>query len=59
MVGNGVKVYITALSSDPIEKAVDELNAIGKTSGGSAEGWASAVNTKSRPLINNLGSQAI
>ena len=41
LVTNGCKVYITALSSDPIDEVVSELNKLGKESGngGSAIGY--------------------
>ncbi|KAK1623799.1 putative short-chain dehydrogenase [Colletotrichum phormii] len=38
LVTNGAKVYVVALPSDPIEEAVEELNELGKASGGSAIG---------------------
>lgn len=39
LVSNGAKVYVVALPSDPLEKTVDELNELGRESGGSAEGY--------------------
>ncbi|GAB7354551.1 hypothetical protein MBLNU459_g5007t1 [Dothideomycetes sp. NU459] len=47
LIRNGAKVYITALSSDPIQEAVAELNALGKASGGSADGFPSDLTSKS------------
>jgi NADPH:quinone reductase-like Zn-dependent oxidoreductase len=38
LVSNGVKVYVTGLASDDIEKSVADLNDIGKESGGEAIG---------------------
>ncbi|KAL1305010.1 hypothetical protein AAFC00_003911 [Neodothiora populina] len=46
LVRNGVRVYITALESDPISDVVDELNKLGEGRGGSAEGFASNLMTK-------------
>ncbi|KAF2808445.1 short-chain dehydrogenase [Mytilinidion resinicola] len=46
LVQNGVKVYITALPSDPIQETVQNLNEIGKSSRGSAEGFSSDVSSK-------------
>lgn len=38
LVSNGVKVYVTGLASDDIEKSVADLNDLGMTSGGRAIG---------------------
>jgi NAD(P)-dependent dehydrogenase (short-subunit alcohol dehydrogenase family) len=38
LVANGAKVYVTALATDDIETAVDELNRLGTKSGGRAIG---------------------
>lgn len=35
---NGAKVYVCGLESDPIASVEDELNDLGKSSGGSAVG---------------------
>jgi hypothetical protein len=39
LVSNGAKVYLVALPSDPITEVVNELNGLGRESGGSAEGY--------------------
>lgn len=38
LVSNGVKVYVTGLASDDIEKSVADLNDLGMASGGRAIG---------------------
>jgi hypothetical protein len=38
LVTNGVKVYVVALPTEPIEEKVSELNDIGRHTGGSAIG---------------------
>ncbi|OHE98381.1 short chain dehydrogenase [Colletotrichum orchidophilum] len=38
LVTNGAKVYVVALPSDPVDQAVQDLNELGKLSGGSAKG---------------------
>lgn len=38
LVQNGAKIYVVALPMDDIDGAVNELNEIGRTSGGTAVG---------------------
>ncbi|KAJ5981035.1 hypothetical protein N7481_008333 [Penicillium waksmanii] len=46
LVSNGAKVYLVALPRDPITEVVNELNELGRESGGSAEGYACDVSSK-------------
>ncbi|KAJ5088967.1 hypothetical protein N7532_007651 [Penicillium argentinense] len=46
LVSNGAKVYLVALSSDPIEEVVHELNELGREAGGSAEGYECDISSK-------------
>ncbi|GKZ99498.1 hypothetical protein AnigIFM60653_005247 [Aspergillus niger] len=46
LVINGAKAYVAALPSDPIDQTVQELNACGIESGGSAEGYACDLSSK-------------
>ncbi|PYH71285.1 SDR family NAD(P)-dependent oxidoreductase [Aspergillus vadensis CBS 113365] len=46
LVTNGAKVYIVALPGDPIDQTVQDLNACGTESGGSAEGYACDLSSK-------------
>ncbi|CAI7629543.1 unnamed protein product [Penicillium manginii] len=46
LVSNGAKVYLVALPSDPITEVVNELNGLGRESGGSAEGYVCDVSSK-------------
>lgn len=40
---NGAKVYLLALPSDPIAEIVEDLNLLGRDTGGSAEGYLRVV----------------
>jgi hypothetical protein len=42
-VTNGAKVYLLALPSDPIAETVQDLNCLGRETGGSAEGYLRVV----------------
>ncbi|KAF4124733.1 Asp-tRNAAsn/Glu-tRNAGln amidotransferase A subunit or related amidase [Geosmithia morbida] len=46
LVENGAKVYLVALPTEPIEMRVEELNEIGKSSGGTAHGYPCNVMDK-------------
>ncbi|KAI5252203.1 NAD(P)-binding protein [Aureobasidium subglaciale] len=46
LVTNGAKVYVVALSTEPIEEKVAELNDLGRTTGGSAYGFSCDVRSK-------------
>ncbi|KAH7007082.1 short chain dehydrogenase [Ilyonectria destructans] len=46
LVTNGAKVYVIALPSEPIREKVEELNEIGKLTGGSAIGLPCDVSSK-------------
>ncbi|TGJ79279.1 hypothetical protein E0Z10_g9480 [Xylaria hypoxylon] len=46
LVSNGAKVYLVALPTDPITKKVEELNEIGKSAGGTAEGIPCDLSSK-------------
>ncbi|KIX08973.1 uncharacterized protein Z518_00051 [Rhinocladiella mackenziei CBS 650.93] len=46
LVSNGAKVYVTALPTDDIRGAVAELTDLGKSSGGTAIGFASDLSSK-------------
>ncbi|KAI1880365.1 hypothetical protein JX265_001986 [Neoarthrinium moseri] len=52
LVSNGAKVYLVALPSDPIAEKVHELNEIGASTGGSAEGIPCDLSSKD--AIGNL-----
>ncbi|KAJ5192000.1 uncharacterized protein N7498_010985 [Penicillium cinerascens] len=39
LVANGAKVYLVALPSDPIAETIQDLNHLGRDTGGSAEGY--------------------
>lgn len=41
---NGVRVYLAALPTDPIDEKVRELNELGRASGGVAEGLNACLN---------------
>ncbi|OQD79410.1 hypothetical protein PENANT_c052G05511 [Penicillium antarcticum] len=45
-VSNGAKVYVVALSTDPVTETVDALNDLGKESGGHAEGFPCDLSSK-------------
>ncbi|RJE22304.1 reductase [Aspergillus sclerotialis] len=46
LVQNGAKVYIVALPTDPITETVQELNELGRETGGTAEGFACNLSSK-------------
>ncbi|KAI5239921.1 NAD(P)-binding protein [Aureobasidium subglaciale] len=46
LVTNGAKVYVVALSTEPIEEKVAELNDLGRTTGGSAYGFSCDIRSK-------------
>ncbi|KAG4435627.1 hypothetical protein IFR05_008902 [Cadophora sp. M221] len=46
LVTNGAKVYVCGLESDPISLVEDELNELGKASGGSANGFSCDLTSK-------------
>ncbi|KAH7127834.1 short chain dehydrogenase [Dactylonectria estremocensis] len=46
LVTNGAKIYVIALPSEPIEEVVQQLNEIGKATGGSAIGLPGDVSSK-------------
>ncbi|KAK9772409.1 putative short chain dehydrogenase [Seiridium cardinale] len=46
LVVNGARVYLVALPTEPIDEKVAELNQLGRTSGGSATGYACDVSSK-------------
>ena len=43
LVTNGARVYLLALPSDPIAEIVQDLNLLGRDTGGSAEGYLRVV----------------
>ncbi|KKY13638.1 putative short-chain dehydrogenase [Diplodia seriata] len=54
LVTNGARVIITALPTDPIDAAVRDLNALGRPSGGTAEGFPTDLSSK--PAIAALAA---
>ncbi|KAF8849674.1 NAD(P)-binding protein [Acephala macrosclerotiorum] len=46
LVTNGCKVYVCGLESDPIDAVQEELNLLGKSSGGSAAGFSCDITSK-------------
>ncbi|KAJ5948048.1 hypothetical protein N7466_001063 [Penicillium verhagenii] len=55
LVQNGAKVYLVSLPCDPIAEVVQELNVLGKTNGGYAEGIACDLSSKDS--IKELGER--
>jgi len=64
LVSNGAKVYIASRKMDVVQKAADDLNAIGK--GGQCIAWASGTRLDSKertilisPLFDGIASKPI